>query len=138
MTVPSGQPTAEELRSLADEIARTGRLEITRSHRTASDWHAWASDMHRLASEMPALGARPSYMADDGIDTAVRFYIGTDDAQRINEALQVVLRTADAITGAWLRAATDLAERVHDALREVDADPEHFASLRPSSRDGGK
>jgi hypothetical protein len=137
MTDPNGGPTAEELRSIADEIAKTGRLEITRAELTASRWAAWASKVHRLVDEMPAIGASPSYMAEDGRPMGVRFHIDTEDAQLMKQALIEVTRTADAVMGAWIRAATDLDGHVRSALGQVDADPEHYASLRPP-RDGGR
>jgi hypothetical protein len=132
MTNPNSQPNAEDLRSLADEIAKTGRLEITRAERIASQWAVWSSEVHRVVGEMPAIGASPSYMAEDGMSMGVRFHIGTEDAQLMKQALIEVIRTADAVMGAWIRATTDLDEHVRAALREADADPEHYASLRPT------
>lgn len=138
MTDPNGGPSAEELRSLADEIAKTGRLEITRAEVHASRWAVWASQLHRLVGEMPEIGASPSYMAEDGMSMGVAFHIGTEDAQVMKQALIEVIRTADAVMGAWIRAATDLDDHVRAALREADADPEHYASLRPAQGRGGR
>lgn len=136
MTDTNGGPTAEEWRALADEIAKTGRLEITRAERTASQWAIWASNVHRLAGEMPAAGPEPHFMAEDGGDGFIPFHIGAYDRVRMKDSLIEVLRSADAVMGAWIRAATDLDERVRAALGEVDADPEHYASLRPTQGGG--
>lgn len=122
---------------LADEIARTGRLEVTRAEQTASEWARWAIRLHRLAADMPAAGPEPKYMADDGIEAFLPFYIsGADVMTRMRARLTGVLRDADAVMGAWLRAATDVTEGAQAALHHVDADPVHFESLKVPGGEG--
>lgn len=120
---------ADDEMNLADEIARTGRLEVTRARQTASEWARWAVRLHLLAADMPAVGPEPKYMADDGIEAFLPFYIGGSDVTRMRARLTRVLRDADAVTGAWLRASTDVTDGSLAALRQVDADPIHYDSL---------
>lgn len=115
---------------LADEIARVGRTEVTRANENAARWAQWAVKVHQLIEDMPSVGAAPEYLADDGIVAHLSFHVGHADAVRMEGRLTQVLRDADAITGAWHRAAVDVMAQSHMALRQVDADPEHFAALR--------
>lgn len=71
MTDPNGGLTAEELRSIADEIAKTGRLEITRAELTASRWAVWASEGDALAERIYRY-ARPWLRSSD-VEVFVNF-----------------------------------------------------------------
>lgn len=122
---------------LADEIAKLGRLETTRADHLAAAWSQWAGRVHRLLQEMPVIWPTPKYLMDDGEQTRVPWRLSEADVTRIRGRLVQVMRDADAVAGAWQRASVDVTEASHAALRDVDADPHHFASLRGGGESRG-
>ncbi len=124
-------PVADETPDLAEEIARIGRTELVRAEENAARWAQWAVRVHQLIEDMPSVGPDPRYLADDGVEAFdVPFHVGVEDRVRMEKFLTRVLRDADAIVGAWHRAAVDVMAQSHMALRNVEADERHFVTLR--------
>lgn len=106
--------------TLAREVAEFGVAEQRRAEVLAVAWAEWAANLERLIAAMPAAtGLWPRYMDDIGDRCDVHVGAEHIEVPLLRARVARAVADADALSGAWRRAAGRVEERTDVSLTEI-------------------